>query len=431
MKNILLLLLLCTELAFSSNLSAKSRTTWSLKTSIQRALDVSPEMKKAAAEISKQKGKLIQAGAWPNPSINLQVDNEIGLDDETGGYDATEFSISQQIPLSRLRHQRKQAKAMLASAQAQYRHQQLLLEYKVANHLHILQLAKAKLKLAKKRLRLATDYQNRGRKSGRPDPLIRYLTQLETMRLNIVLQSAKQNIEAAEGEHYQAAISFKALLGIPADHPITLHPLKAVPTPTKFASFEKMLQQHPALDADKQALASSRAGVAVAKSQRFNDPTITLSRGEGFYANRRQQSTAIQLNIQVPLWNRNKGGVTQARHTVIQAQADLQLRQRNLTTNLYTSYLHLGHLIKQAKNYSSKLLKPTLRVFTLTHKSFNAGESNILTLIDANNTYFNAQERYLELLQLGWLELAELRKSAGLLLVKSRSLTPFRKGNKK
>ena len=41
----------------------------------------------------------------------------------------------------------------------------------------------------------------------------------------------------------------------------------------------------------------------------------------------------------------------------------------------------------------------------------------ILSVIDANNTYFDAHERYLELLQKAWLEAADLRLAAGRALV--------------
>ncbi len=426
MNKIWLPLLLSAGLVISPLASAEPTPNWTLSTSIQRALEVAPEIKTADAQIGKQQGNLEQADAWPNPSISIQADDILGLEDGAGGYDVTQLAISQRLPLGRLRHQRRQAEAVLVSAEAQRRHQQLLLEYKVAQRFHVLQLAKAKLQLAKKRLQQAHRYQNTGQNNHQKrrsddslnrDLLVRYLTPLETMRLDIVLQAAKQTVEVAEGEFNEAAAGFKALLGIPIDNPLSLMPLTTLPTPAGFNIMENSLQAHPALEADKQTIASSRAGVAVARSQRFADPTLTLFRGDEFLANRRQQSTGIMLSIQVPLWNRNNGRVTQARYAVYQAQAELHLRQRELQTRLHKSYLHLGHLIEQAERYRSKLLKPAQRVFILTRNGFAAGELNILTLIDANNTWFDAQERYFELLQEGWLELAEVRRSAGLSLL--------------
>ncbi len=387
---------------------------WTLGASIQRALEVAPEIKAADAAIGKQQGKLEQASAWPNPSVSVQVDETLGLETSDGGYNVTQLEISQPLPMGRLSHQRTQAKAEVASTEALRRQQRLALEYKVAQRLHILQFAQARLQLAKKRLQQAHRYQYHGRKN---DPLIRYLTPLETMRLNIVLQSAKQTADMAEGQFDEAAASFKSLLRLPLSDKITLMPLTPVSAIASFSMLEKNMQTHPSLEAYKQAITASQAGVAVAQAQRFADPTLSLFRTEEFIANRRQQSTGIMLSVQVPLWNPNTGRVTQARYAVHQAQAEMKIKQRDLRTRLYKSHLHLGHLVAQAEHYRKELLKPAQHVFRLTRKGFGAGELNILTLIDANNTYFDVQARYLELLQQAWLELAEVRLSAGISLL--------------
>ena len=414
MKKILIPVLLSSGLVISPLIFASADSRWTLGSSIQRALQVAPEMKVADAAIGKQQGKLEQASAWPNPSVSMQVDETLGLETSDGGYNVTQLEISQSLPIRRLSHQRAQAEAELASAEALRRQQRLALEYKVAQRLHVLQLAQARLQLAKKRLQQAHQYQHHGSKH---DPLIRYLTPLETMRLNIVLQSAKQIADMAEGKFDEAAASFKSLLRLPLTDKITLVPLTPVPAIKHFSVLEKSMQQHPSLEVYKQALAASQAGVAVAQSQRLSDPTLSLFRSEEYIANRRQQSTGIMLSVQIPLWNQNKGRVTQARYAVHQAQAELKIKQRDLRTRLYKSHLHLGHLIGQAEHYRKKLLKPAQRVFSLTRKGFNAGELNMLTLIDANNTYFDVQARYLELLQQAWLELAAVRLSAGISLL--------------
>lgn len=426
MNKILVPLLASISLVLSPMVLAETTPRWTLKTSMQRAVEVAPEMKTADAEIGKQKGKLEQADAWPNPSISIQADNTLGLEDTNGGYDVTQFAISQALPFSRLTHQRKQAEAKLTGAEAHRRYQQLLLEFTIARRFHTLQLAEAKLQLAKKRLQQASRYQNTGRKRAANDHLIRYLTPLETMRLDIVLQAAKQTGEVAEGEFNEADASFKALLAIPLKSTLQLMPLKSVLVPAEIkTSKDILLQEHPILEADKQAIVSARAGVDVAKSQRFDDPTLTLFQEKDYFGGRKQAATGIMLSVQLPLWNQNNGQVNQAKAEVYKAQFELDFKQRELSTNLYKSYLHLGHLIKQAEHYRTKLLRPAKEVFNLTRKGFKAGELNVLTLIDANNIYFNAQERYLELLQQGWLELAEVRKSAGLSLIGTNMTTNF------
>jgi outer membrane protein TolC len=52
-------------------------------------------------------------------------------------------------------------------------------------------------------------------------------------------------------------------------------------------------------------------------------------------------------------------------------------------------------------------------MLALTDRGFTSGELSILSLVDANNTYFQAQLRYLELLYQAWTELADVKLYAG------------------
>lgn len=426
MRKILVPLLVSTGLLVSSpSWSEEPAQRWTLGASIQRAVEVAPEMKMADAEIGKQQSKLQQADAWPNPRISIQLDESLGIENASGGFTVSQFEIIQPLPVARLKHQRTQAQAKFASVEAQRRYQQLLLEYNVAQRFHALQLTEAKLQLAQKRLQQASRYQHNGRKQTASDFLIRYLTPLENMRLDLVLQAAKQNEEIAEGEYNEAAASFKALLNISIASELQQMRLTTVAAPAELPVMQGYLNDHPLIITDKKLLASAQAGIDVAKATRFDDPTISIFQEQVTSGTGREESLGFKFSFQVPLWHQNKAQVTQARYAVHQARAELNLRQRELKSDLHKSYVHLGHLIKQAEHYRIKLLQPAKKVFTLTRQGFDAGELNILTLIDANNTYFDTQERYLELLQQGWMELAEVRKSAGFFVANNAPVYNF------
>ena len=74
-------------------------------------------------------------------------------------------------------------------------------------------------------------------------------------------------------------------------------------------------------------------------------------------------------------------------------------------------------MIEQAQHHKNKVLLPSSRMLELTSKGFISGELNMLTLLDAHNTYFAAQLRYNELLVQAWHELADMRLAAGIVLV--------------
>ena len=106
------------------------------------------------------------------------------------------------------------------------------------------------------------------------------------------------------------------------------------------------------------------------------------------------------------------------------ADAVLAAQRRDLESGLRQNHLHLGHLIEQAEHYRTRLLTPARQVLDLTRKGFASGEQNGLALVDASNTYFEAQTRYLELLHEAWLEAAELRMAAGLVLGSDKAVQP-------
>ena len=87
--------------------------------------------------------------------------------------------------------------------------------------------------------------------------------------------------------------------------------------------------------------------------------------------------------------------------------------ERDISAKILQSREQLARLIEQAGTFRANVIEPSRKVFELTRKSFAAGEVNLLALLDANNTYFDAEERYAALLGEQWLTAAELRLAAG------------------
>ena len=56
-------------------------------------------------------------------------------------------------------------------------------------------------------------------------------------------------------------------------------------------------------------------------------------------------------------------------------------------------------------------------MFALTRRGFASGELNILALVDASNTYFDARARYLELQTETALAAADLRLASGVFVL--------------
>lgn len=398
-------------MSFPPPISAAETVVWTLESATRRALEAAPELRAARAEIEARKGALTQAGAWPNPSIDLRADRKLGIEDGRGGTDPTQVAITQPLPLTRLAHQRDQAGAQLAAARERLRFARLTHEVEAARAFHTLQFAQMRLTLAEQRVGFVAALESSG--ARRNDRVVRYLTPLERARLAILREAAEQEAASAEGKHSEAAAQFRALLALAPDVAPRTMPLATAEKPPALDVLLGQLDTHPALAAGDRDVEAARAGIDVARASRFADPTIGVFRERDFLAGSRREYSGVMLSVQVPLWNLNAGGVARAHAETDQARERRAAQRRDLETRLRQGRLHLGHLIEQAERFRDRLLGPARRLLDLARRGFETGEQNVLALVDAYNTYFDAEVRHLELLQEGWQEAAELRLAAG------------------
>jgi len=408
-----------TILLFSSNLAAQT-TPWDLTSTVQRVLQEAPERQAAEAEVLSRQGAEKQADVWPNPTIELGFSNSLGKEDGAGGHDFDQFTISQPLPFltGRLEGQRKQAQANLQQAQAQLAEQGLLLEYQASRVFHNLQLHLALYQLAQQQLEAANEFQRIGQRREQAGDLSR----LARLRLDMVREAAKQSITSAEGKVSESLADFQTLVNMRHHNP-QLIALDQPPALPNLAALEAQLENHSSLRAARQAVEAARYGVTIARANRFSDPEVWLSSERSFVGDRRQNVTALGVSVTVPLWDRGSGNIDSAQATRQKAQFEVNALQRNLGNRLRLNHLHLSHLIEQVNDYRHHVLEPANEIFQLTRKGFSSGQVEILNLVDAVDTYFNARGRYLELLQEAWLESAELRRSAGVSLFSTQPST--------
>jgi len=396
--------------------STPASTIWSLTDSAKRVHELAPELRAAEAEIAAREAELEQADAWPNPTVGLRADNRLGIEDGSGGSGFTQFAFSQPLPLRRLARQRAVAEANLDSAHENRRSRQLVLERETARVFHALQLAEAKRQLARERQQLVAESPGTARKAG-ADRLFRYLTPLERQRLAILNEEASQAVIVAEQELQNARIDFRALLALQNDAPIALAAITLPQTPADLEVYVRKLDAHPALAVARKEFEAAQAGIAAAESQRYADPALNLYREREFLAGQRRNVTGIGVTVQIPLWDSANYMVAKAGAEAGRAQAQLAMVQRDARNSLAQAHLRLSRLLEQAERLRANLLEPAREVYALTRRGFGAGELNVLALVDASNTYFDARTRHLELKSECALAAADLRLAAGIPII--------------
>ena len=285
---------LAVALAFAAPASADQ--LWTLESTIQRALAVAPEQRAAAAGVAIRAGERTAAGAWPNPSLELRADEKLGIEDASGGREFTQLAIRQPLPITRLHYQRRQAEANLTAARADAVYQGLTLEQQAARVFHTLQLAAARLELARERLRVAEPLNGGDRGAAQGDPLVRYLAPAERARLEVLVESARQALWQAEGEHAAALMALRALLALPDGEVPRIAPLDPPAPPPSPDELQRALTAHPALAAASAEREAAEAGIAVARASRFEDPVVSVFRERDLLNGTRREYGGVSLS---------------------------------------------------------------------------------------------------------------------------------------
>ncbi|MBE9568549.1 MAG: TolC family protein [Proteobacteria bacterium] len=388
---------------------------WTLTSSVQQAIITSPELKKAMAELGVRQADIDLSSMWPDPEIGFKVDNKMGQDDGAGGYDLTDITVTQSIPMSRMKYQEEAAAASMKAAHFSQQFRSLQVQNRVSKVFHQLQFASAKLSLAEKQLKLANEMygQDKGQSQG---IVVRYLSPLEKMRLTIIREEARQASGSAEGKYKEALSEFVKLLHINMDSVASVSELLPVSDIPNLKQLSDLQNSHAQLSSQQQEVQAANHNIDVARSTQMIDPSIGLSWQRDTLFTGRENIYAIMFNIQIPLTDRKTTAESKATYKASQQKIELQLLKRELKINLNRSYTHLNHVVEQAVEYKKKVLKPAGKMLELTNKGFTSGELNILALVDANNTYFDARLTYLDLIYQARIELAEVKLYAGQLI---------------
>jgi len=397
--------------AFTATSYAQYPVQWDLTSSIQEALRQAPQLQALKAEIEARQNQLDEVDNWPNPRMEIAIDDTVSLEQGGDGYAFSKFDVIQPLPIGRLDAETRQASVELTAVQSQQRYNLLEVEKTTANVFYTLQYRADLFALAEQKHDSLEQLL-----LGNKDPLVRYFPKTERKRLGILREEAHQAMAAAEGEYREAVSQFRVLLALPETHMPATNSIQSVPVPQQLDMLLASQAQHPLLMSLEQLKTAAETGIEVARAQRRIDPELKLFSTRDVYAGREQTSTGVSLMFEIPLWQSSNRQVTRARAEYYQQQAELKMQQRDLNSRLRRNRLHLQHLIEQAKHYSEHILVPAQEILHLSRSGYRSGEIDLLNFIDAHNTYYDAQTKHLRLIYEGWLETAELRYSAGQLL---------------
>jgi cobalt-zinc-cadmium efflux system outer membrane protein len=291
------------------------------------ALRSNPTLTQAAAQIDAARGKALQAGLYPNPTVGY-VGDQMGTagtaGELQGGFIEQTIITGKKLRLSRAKYdQEANEAAILADAQELRVLTAVRLHfYRLLARQRILDLHRELLKNAEESLRTHKEMANTGQAS-QPDVL---LAEVEMNRSTLALRTAQNQYRAA-WEALRAVVGAPDLCAASLDG-------KLEPDGAALdwqTSLDRLLSDSPELQAAHAHVLHDQ--IALKREKVEPIPDVTIQAATGFNYETRSTVAGVQVGIPLPVFDRNQGTIRQAqadlmRSTAEVSRVELSLRQR-------------------------------------------------------------------------------------------------------
>ena len=382
-----------------------------LDTLEQMALANSPAIAQAAARIRALQGKCLQVGLRPNPTVGYmgsEIGNE-GAAGQQGGFVGKEY-----VTAGKLQKNRAIVAAEIQRAQQQLAAMQRRVQTDVTQGYYAALLAQRRFQLAEALVRVTADA------VAASDALF----EAEEIPLAGLLQTEVQQQNAqilrrtAENGLSQAWRRLSAFVG-GSEFPVQqlAGDISQLPELLDWQNQLIRLQsESPEIaaamaDVDRARRALNRACVE-------SVPNINTQVSVQYDDATDYTVTGVQVGIALPLWNRNQGGIRQARAEISEAARNVERVELDLNRRLANAFRQYSDAHVTATTYANDILPLAKRTFDLVQQGYTEGEVGYLDLLAAQRTFSQTNLAYLDALGSLWQSYVQID---GLLLDESLS----------
>lgn len=240
------------------------------------------------------------------------------------------------------------------------------------------------------------------------------VAQLEVIQAGLEVSRAQADRQVAEQREKVSMSQLNALMNEPAatswELAGKLEDLGAISSLAEL--LERARQLNPELQhlGQEQKIEVSRR--ALLKAERI--PNLAVQVGSDFNAPPDfRAGPRGALAIELPLFARNQGQITQSLATQQVLSAEATARERAVSARLEAGYFDIKAQQTQVELYSVKLLPVARQVEGLAEESYRAGKTSILAVVQAQQNVQAVERSYLESLFALQSMLADLEETVG------------------
>lgn len=383
--------------AASSETNASEIAGLRLGSLVALALEQNPRLAKVSYAVESARGKAMQAGLYPNPTVGLLWDE---LFDKTASSGVNTLpNISQEIVTAR-KLRISQAAAMREVDQASWavmaERYSLLAEIRVAYYDALalqrrVDILSEMVKLAEK----SVDQTQRLIEAKQVARLDLIQLEVESERLRAELESSQRELPSA----------YKRLAATVGVNQLTIRKVEgelsaALPDYDLDRTQTYVLAVHPQLQIAQWGV--QRAQLLVKRARVEPIPNLGIDTGYVQQNQNRSDDFRIGVSASIPLWNRNQGNIHSAEADLCQAMQEIGRVENDLTDRVSTAMRDYASARRRAERYRDAILPRAKETYQLSLQAYQGGQFEYLRVLEAQRAIAQANLEYIRALGDAW-----------------------------
>ncbi|MBW2219374.1 MAG: TolC family protein, partial [Deltaproteobacteria bacterium] len=356
-----------------------------LRRALALTLMNNPELRVFSLETRAAQARELQAGLWPNPELEVEVE-EVGGTGDRRGFDAAETTVqlSQLIELGDKSQKRKKVASFEKElADIDYHNKKLEVFSEAAKIFIAVLQAQEKLQLSGELLKLSEESFNvveQRVNAGKDSPLEKTRAFVGLSNIKIKHRETQRNLEFVRKE-------LSSFWG--QDKPLFEQAAGNLNDIQELSSLDELvlrLKLNPQYTRWETEIKKSRAVLDLEKSKAIGDLTI----GGGLQRFNETDDNAFIFGVSIPLpvANRNQGAKQEAAYNLAKAREEQKAAWLKLQNEFNRTYQELTNSYSQATSLRNEVLPGALEVFNAATTAYREGKVDYLNVLDAQRTLF-------------------------------------------
>ncbi len=379
---------------YAGNTKNRPIASLTLVQALERAFKKNLELSAFTHELRANEATVAQAGAIPNPVLDLISDNRGNTRVKNDGDQTTSIQVGQLIELGGKRSARVRiAEAGRDLANWDYEAKRIDVLMQTSRYFIDTLAAQQAVQLAEETLKLAQDAASAVGKrvlAGKVSPLEETkarlslsAAQIESDQVRRQLLTARKNLASMWGEQEP---SFELVTG-------NIETLPALPA---YSELTARIRNNPDLARWNTEIARRQANIDAEKAKAI--PDVTLSVGRTRFSQFEDHAYMVGISIPIPLFDRNRGGILEANRRLDKAGDEQRAAEIRLVNALSESFQRLSAIRNEIEVLRIDILPGATSAYAGATKGYQLGKFGILDVLDGQRTLFQARTQYLKAL---------------------------------